>query len=77
MPPNGDEEPALRVAGLATSIAKEYQASGGDVVDLFAAFAGLVFYKDSTVGCEALSALENGIKMRASGGGEGCAAPSA
>ena len=65
------------MAGLATSIAREYQAMGGNVVDLFAAFAGLVFYRDSSVGCDALNALEGGIKARASDAKPGSAAPSA
>ena len=54
------------MSALASSVAREYRANGGDLVDLFAAFAGLVYYRDSTIGCESLTALEGGIKDRAS-----------
>jgi hypothetical protein len=63
------------MAGLATSIAREYQAAGGSVVELFAAYAGLVLYSDSAVGCESIEALEAAIKARVSCASAGSGEP--
>jgi len=50
-------EPAAAIA-FAESLAKAYAARGGNVIDLFAAFAGIVVEQDKRVGLSALEATD-------------------
>ena len=48
-------EPAI---AFAAELAKQYAAAGGDPVDLFAAFVGIVVEQDKKIGLAALEATD-------------------
>jgi hypothetical protein len=52
-----DKTPAAAIA-FAESLAKAYAAKGGDVIALFAAFAGIVVEQNKKVGLTALEATD-------------------
>lgn len=58
--PASSEPPAnaQMAAGLAENLIRLYVAGGGDVGQLFAAFAGLVVQRDAAVGLDCLTALD-------------------
>ena len=51
---------------LAQSVACRHLANGGDVAELFAAFAGLVWERDRQVGLDCISAVDESISSSAS-----------
>jgi len=63
--PNHDAEKAVLPAiALAESLARAYAESGGNVVDLFAAFVGVVVEKDKKLGIAALNAADAFLSKR-------------
>jgi hypothetical protein len=63
---------------FAETVAKSYAHKGGDIIDFFAAFAGLVVSEDMAIGLRCLTAADNWIvKARPSSSNDEKPAPSA
>ena len=54
----------LSAIAFAESLAKGYAANGGNVIDLFAAFAGIVMEHDKKVGFAVLEAADRHLSRR-------------
>jgi hypothetical protein len=65
MNPPKDEPSSVPVAAIAfaENLAKSYAARGGSVIDLFAAFAGIVVEQDKKVGLAALEATDRYLSL--------------
>jgi hypothetical protein len=59
-------EDALAAIALAASIANGYAARGGNVIDLFAAYVGIVVDQDRSIGFASLKAADRYLSKKPS-----------
>lgn len=61
--PSRDIEPAI---ALAETLARAYASRGGSVIELFAAFVGIVASEDRTIGLRCLTATDRYLSRTSS-----------